>query len=69
MSSARISDAQPTGHNALSSISKLMQMCQLLQHYIIIGQPSVTVEKVRLRIIQASACPAFSEFGLFAEPR
>ena len=28
----------------------------------------VTTEKVRLRITSASACPALSEFGLFAEP-
>jgi len=27
----------------------------------------VTTEKVRLRITSASACPALSEFGLFAE--
>ena len=29
---------------------------------------AVTAEKVRLRITQASVCPALSEFGLFAEP-
>jgi alpha-L-fucosidase len=28
----------------------------------------VTTDKVRLRITQAAACPALSEFGLFAEP-
>ena len=28
----------------------------------------VTTEKVRLRVMQAAACPALSEFGLFAEP-
>lgn len=29
----------------------------------------ITTDKVRLRITQAAACPALSEFGLFAEPR
>jgi alpha-L-fucosidase len=29
----------------------------------------VTTDKVRLRITQASVCPALSEFGLYAEPR
>jgi hypothetical protein len=28
----------------------------------------LTTEKVRLRIIHSSACPALSEIGLFAEP-
>ena len=32
------------------------------------GQP-VTTDKVRLRITQAAACPAISEFALFAEPK
>ena len=29
----------------------------------------VTTDKIRLRITEASACPALSELGLFAEPR
>jgi alpha-L-fucosidase len=28
----------------------------------------VTTDQVRLRITQAAACPAISEFGLYAEP-
>ena len=28
----------------------------------------ITTSKVRLRIIQAAACPALAELGLFAEP-
>jgi len=28
----------------------------------------VTTGKVRLRIVQAAACPALAEFGLYAEP-
>jgi alpha-L-fucosidase len=31
------------------------------------GKP-ITTDKVRLRITQGSACPALSEFGLYAEP-
>jgi alpha-L-fucosidase len=31
------------------------------------GQP-LTTDKVRLRITQGAACPALSEFGLYAEP-
>jgi alpha-L-fucosidase len=30
---------------------------------------ALTTKKVRLRIIRAAACPALSEFGLFAEPK
>ena len=30
--------------------------------------PSVTAQKIRLRITRAPVCPALSEFGLFAEP-
>jgi len=37
-------------------------------HRLIRGQV-ITTDKVRLRITQAAACPALSEFGLFAEPR
>ena len=29
----------------------------------------VTTAKLRLRITQAAACPALSEFGIYAEPR
>ena len=32
------------------------------------GKP-ITTDRVRLRITQGSACPALSEFGLYAEPR
>jgi alpha-L-fucosidase len=28
----------------------------------------VTTERVRLRVVRAAACPALSEFGLYAEP-
>ncbi|MDX1933040.1 MAG: alpha-L-fucosidase [Capsulimonadales bacterium] len=30
--------------------------------------PTVTVDQVRLRIVKAAACPALTEFGLFAAP-
>jgi hypothetical protein len=30
---------------------------------------AVTAMRLRLRITQASACPALNEFALFAEPR
>jgi alpha-L-fucosidase len=33
----------------------------------LVRSPRVTTDKVRLRITQAAACPALSEFGLFAE--
>jgi alpha-L-fucosidase len=29
----------------------------------------ISAEKVRLRVTQAAACPAISEFGLYLEPR
>src|SRR2546427_5555912 len=34
----------------------------------LIRGPRVTTSRVRLRVMQASVCPAISELGLFAEP-
>ena len=34
----------------------------------LIRGPRITTSRVRLRVTQASVCPAISEFGLFAEP-
>ena len=34
----------------------------------LVRTPALTTTKVRLRITKAAACPALSEFGLFAEP-
>ena len=36
-------------------------------HFLWRGEP-MTTDKVRLHITQASACPALTEFGLFAGP-
>ena len=34
----------------------------------LIRGPRITTSRVRLRVTQASVCPAIAEFGLFAEP-